>query len=318
MWIDAVCINQRDISERNAQVANMTSIFACAENVIVWLGEGDENDAAHGFLTCLYYHWKGDNVHDPSVIGSTPTSCTLIPRNYPGTWFYKPSLEEIITTRPRIAKAVEVIVGKRFFSRRWIVQEIHWAQSAEIRWGRHHISLPRLVAILERLFRMFGGLKDKPWKDDREQARITLLHFHEMVGNALRVCLLRRMVRHSTSVRRLSLVEVLGQCRGLRCSDPRDVVYAVLSLVKGPRLVVDYGLSTFEVYLALSRLLLEQDCLGMMFTETIIRICGSESHRTLLSWMPDWNNLSTLCAAKVAMADAQIHEKVHLSAVYAA
>ncbi|KAH6665722.1 heterokaryon incompatibility protein-domain-containing protein [Halenospora varia] len=41
LWIDAVCINQSDISERNQQVQMMKDIYSAAENVIVWLGDGN-------------------------------------------------------------------------------------------------------------------------------------------------------------------------------------------------------------------------------------------------------------------------------------
>ena len=46
-WIDAVCINQADIPERNAQVATMRRIYHSAARVQVWLGEeADDSDAA--------------------------------------------------------------------------------------------------------------------------------------------------------------------------------------------------------------------------------------------------------------------------------
>lgn len=39
LWVDAVCINQRNISERNQQVGIMGDIYRRANNVLVWLGE---------------------------------------------------------------------------------------------------------------------------------------------------------------------------------------------------------------------------------------------------------------------------------------
>lgn len=41
LWIDAVCINQDDIQERNAQVAIMADIYANTSRTLVWLGESD-------------------------------------------------------------------------------------------------------------------------------------------------------------------------------------------------------------------------------------------------------------------------------------
>jgi hypothetical protein len=42
LWIDAICIDQSNVSERNAQVAMMGDIFASASDVLIWIGEADE------------------------------------------------------------------------------------------------------------------------------------------------------------------------------------------------------------------------------------------------------------------------------------
>ncbi|KAI7786411.1 hypothetical protein LA080_003652 [Diaporthe eres] len=39
MWIDAICINQADLTERSAQVLLMQHIYSRASGVVVWLGE---------------------------------------------------------------------------------------------------------------------------------------------------------------------------------------------------------------------------------------------------------------------------------------
>lgn len=39
-FADAICINQDDIPERNAQVQCMGDLYAQAEEVLVWLGPG--------------------------------------------------------------------------------------------------------------------------------------------------------------------------------------------------------------------------------------------------------------------------------------
>ncbi|KAH8659241.1 heterokaryon incompatibility protein-domain-containing protein [Tricladium varicosporioides] len=41
LWIDAICINQNDIAERNAQVAIMDQIYREAKITIIWLGRDD-------------------------------------------------------------------------------------------------------------------------------------------------------------------------------------------------------------------------------------------------------------------------------------
>ncbi|GLB07856.1 hypothetical protein AtubIFM57258_003224 [Aspergillus tubingensis] len=39
VWVDYVCINQNDISERNSQVPLMCQIYSTARSVVVWLGD---------------------------------------------------------------------------------------------------------------------------------------------------------------------------------------------------------------------------------------------------------------------------------------
>jgi hypothetical protein len=39
LWIDAVCINQDDVEERNLQVSRMGAIYQAVGRVMVWLGE---------------------------------------------------------------------------------------------------------------------------------------------------------------------------------------------------------------------------------------------------------------------------------------
>ncbi|KAK8070691.1 hypothetical protein PG997_010894 [Apiospora hydei] len=43
LWIDALCINQRDTSERNQQVVIMGDIYRRATQVLVWLGEAADD-----------------------------------------------------------------------------------------------------------------------------------------------------------------------------------------------------------------------------------------------------------------------------------
>lgn len=41
LWIDAVCINQDDVRERNAQVSIMHHIYEKSVGSLIWLGDAD-------------------------------------------------------------------------------------------------------------------------------------------------------------------------------------------------------------------------------------------------------------------------------------
>lgn len=39
LWIDAICVNQKNLTERSAQVQRMADVYRLASRVVVWLGE---------------------------------------------------------------------------------------------------------------------------------------------------------------------------------------------------------------------------------------------------------------------------------------
>jgi hypothetical protein len=45
LWVDAICINQQDLDEKNVQVNMMAKIYVKAASVAVWLGPDEHNDA---------------------------------------------------------------------------------------------------------------------------------------------------------------------------------------------------------------------------------------------------------------------------------
>ncbi|GKZ20223.1 hypothetical protein AbraIFM66951_001448 [Aspergillus brasiliensis] len=47
LWVDAICIDQNNLDEKVKQISLMRTIYAQAQNVIVWLGEAyDDGDKA--------------------------------------------------------------------------------------------------------------------------------------------------------------------------------------------------------------------------------------------------------------------------------
>ncbi len=46
LWIDSMCINQASVEEKNPQVSSMPEIFMGAQQLLIWLGEGDDETDA--------------------------------------------------------------------------------------------------------------------------------------------------------------------------------------------------------------------------------------------------------------------------------
>lgn len=67
LWVDAVCTNQSDIAERNAQVAMMCDIYQHARKVIVWLGEtGADGRTTENVARAMSIisSWRGLNYNE--------------------------------------------------------------------------------------------------------------------------------------------------------------------------------------------------------------------------------------------------------------
>jgi hypothetical protein len=45
LWIDAICVDQKNLTERSCQVQRMSDIYKLAERVVVWLGP-EESDSS--------------------------------------------------------------------------------------------------------------------------------------------------------------------------------------------------------------------------------------------------------------------------------
>src|SRR3569833_3981206 len=130
LWIDAICINQDDIPERDSQVAMMRHIFHNATDVIAWIGEdnGSQDQRAVDFVRALSTRAQGliTQKKGSSKMIDAETAAwigSITPWAFVGSvWMDFISLIE----RP-------------WFSRIWIVQEIVMARNTTVWCGRHQL-----------------------------------------------------------------------------------------------------------------------------------------------------------------------------------
>jgi hypothetical protein len=110
VWVDAVCINQRDNDEKNNQVPMMAKIYGDADLVYVWLG-GEENRSKEAIK---FIQNRVLNLNDfDDLVKDKRTS---------KEW-----------------NALLALMQRDWFSRRWIVQEIALAKDAVILCGNDSI-----------------------------------------------------------------------------------------------------------------------------------------------------------------------------------
>jgi len=63
LWIDAICIDQSNVLEKNCQVSQMGAIYSQASTLLIWLGDASEEVAKYLYAfneIILPYHVDGD------------------------------------------------------------------------------------------------------------------------------------------------------------------------------------------------------------------------------------------------------------------
>jgi len=112
LWIDAICINQNDISERNHQVQQMADIYSQASRVLVWLGTATpQSRLAMSHLRKL-----------SALLYDKP----------------KPSVGQMARS-PQKWAALLNLLEKSYWSRVWIVQEIGLAKEIQVICGEDQV-----------------------------------------------------------------------------------------------------------------------------------------------------------------------------------
>ncbi|KIX99989.1 uncharacterized protein Z520_04627 [Fonsecaea multimorphosa CBS 102226] len=114
VWIDAICIDQENLAERNRQVSMMREIYSMAKQVVVWLG-----GPVHAkLLPAIHYiNSSSAEVEDSTLPEFVRESLLEISRN--AYWTRVWILQEVIS-----ARQITVLVGGRAGFAWW---RLEWA-----------------------------------------------------------------------------------------------------------------------------------------------------------------------------------------------
>ena len=275
LWVDAICINQNDLKERSDQVALMSGIYRAACQVIVWLGP-EEDDSSHAFDIMhaiglsIDVDWVSNSYKPKVAVNNQLFRMVEDRQNY--------------RFQDKEAIAINRLLHRQWFERLWIRQEIGLATQAIIRCGSlsilWHLFRDAIFFMYVRGTRLVkGALKDQR---PRYQYRMQLVYS---------VCLPR--VYYLQYLR-----SDLGQ---VVCTDPRDKIYAMLSLLHPSQqtmgIVPDYTRDVALVY--------QDTAIRFMdYTRNLSILLQCELLDTpphMPTWVPDW---STELKAEQYLADS--------------
>ncbi|KAL9616319.1 MAG: hypothetical protein Q9160_008798 [Pyrenula sp. 1 TL-2023] len=213
LWIDAICIDQSNVKERNHQVAQMRNIYARAKKLLIWLGDMDSDFTA---LIASTLAW-----------GIAPN----VPQ-----WKLP---EKNSSTIDAESRGVKKFSQNPWWGRMWVFQEFVVAS------GNPVVGIGGLWypwEYVEHIPRYI--LREYAPKNDVNHENTTLAE----VANFKTLSKVRSTYRENPGC--ITLDHLLKQTYGRSATDPRDNVFALLGLVSdaGGAFPVDYNMSTSEVY----------------------------------------------------------------------
>jgi hypothetical protein len=276
IWIDQVCINQRDLDERGRQVQHMNVIFKKAGRVTAWLGSGEQE--SHRYMEMLSVI-KGLIHHDlyPRMKKPTPEQEVILfeALTLESSFRNDPTFAANSThdaKRRHLALLCEAFCRNDWFERLWIVQEAALATHLVLQYG--HATVDWHVhskACLELL-----------WDD--------LVVGSKLSGSGIGLTDTIQMLKdadYGSSSR--SLIVLLNALKSQKTSDARDRVYGLMGMAdlqkskdRDESMIVDYKIAVDQLAEQLTLY-----CLQTEQTLDVFSICCAgepvESSR-LASW----------------------------------
>lgn len=300
LWVDAVCIDQSDLTERTHQVCHMSSIYRNAAQVMVWLGPGS-SDSELAMATLRRIDELAEQSRTKHWVRSWPmyqfrerplagTSACAIQAALDAV------LELLCADRHRALEAVASLYERPWFRRVWVIQEIALSRSAVLCCGDTTIAWPRFYAA----FWMLCGLRDylNSVVSPRAQVAnaVSVASFlNAKLENVGTVAFSWVLANDDTPLRQfLYFLGTNADHSRLQASDERDYCFALLGLAKDTQLLQIYA--NYEASWKEVKVRMAKSCLRHYGLE-VLSFCnlsasklpeGAPDSELAPSWVPDW------------------------------
>lgn len=216
----------------------------------------------------IYRNAKSVIVYLGEGTGSSDIAMSSI---FSDLWKAAAKYEEDETTTSSIAVTTEEsvhqkpLLAREWFSRIWVLQEVYMARTATVVCGKKFLPW-------EPYFRLLGGWRSENVLSDRTPQVLTI-----------------RQRRNVENARSRELLDLLADTRSCNCKDPRDRVFALLSMSNAKYragLIADYSMSVEQVYINAAAEFLRLYGLDVVFSA--VESKEGDYSCTTPSWVPDW------------------------------
>ncbi|KAI1480968.1 heterokaryon incompatibility protein-domain-containing protein [Daldinia eschscholtzii] len=306
LWVDALCINQADLDERETQVQIMRQIYSHAVNVIVFLGDGKTHELNYvrssRLQEIVFRGDSNDNQHITQFLShcraGTPNK---LPQEFGVfclislfTQLQHEHIEALLSLKSRVLRelfeSLRMMLLSRWWNRMWVFQEVIVSRDVLVQYGCS-------VAPLELFFRaarviQILNMEDILLKEFPPETTKVIRWFAESIINIQESIGSHRSVSRIDVNKHFSsklLLTLLRATSNRKASDERDRVYALLGLLPvNLGIFPNYRVTTPRVYIEVVRRIIAT-------TRSLDVLCGDlgrKSRGDLPSWVPDWSAIT--------------------------
>ncbi|KAF5581096.1 heterokaryon incompatibility (het-6OR allele) [Fusarium pseudocircinatum] len=303
VWIDALCINQRDIGERSSQVAMMRDIYASAQYVIVFFGHGSYHRIPKDYATkCLLTPIQFSNDdRDDSLITQFHNSWETMCRR--AEWYsfcticviralsdidrYRATIECIAdgkaSSRLKLFELVRRFINSQWWQRVWVIQEATVTSQISVQYGNVKVPWVVLAHSAYTCDRLGWGRQDTGSElflgIEREHAKVLPVLSKQVFE-------IERLRMEWVDGKATTLLSLLQDFSSRKATDDRDKVFALLGLASDVETIKpNYSLSTVQVYRSTVIDFIKH-------TGSLTALSGDMKRKNsggIPSWIPDWS-----------------------------
>lgn len=210
MWIDAICINQNDIPERNIQTANMRAIYKNAESVAVSLGA------------------QSNKSREALKLTRDVLSCSS-----------SQEIQNLLADQKEDVISLVRLLRRQYWWRIWVVQEVTCGRRSTIYCGDDEIEWEALDRVCD-IFKENEHFLNKLFYKNHSYVRTLIAGGPKSL----------QLSRYSPTNTTPPLLELLTTHKGKKSTDPKDKVFALVGISRSRDTFgkIDYSKSIREVY----------------------------------------------------------------------
>ncbi|USP74661.1 hypothetical protein yc1106_01935 [Curvularia clavata] len=275
LWVDGLCINQRDVAEKNIQVAMMGRLYSNTTLTYAWLGEDDGGSATRTFQFLRSFLGDfGKFVEDVDYFAIRTSENVRENKRYRGE---DRVLEDIrsgkLTMNEFNLNDFHEVCRRGYWWRTWVQQELILSPKVLLLSGSASIPLNLVIAFAMLNFTIKALASE--WTES----------FHNM-SDMLRIRWIPQVVRLITTDFE-NLVSLVSRLQFCRVTDPRDKIYGVLGIYRGTvSITVDYDKLVALVFADLVRNLAAES--GKLYLRQFPRNTVDPHVPDLPSWTPNF------------------------------